>query len=675
VPSGPHGVQPSLTLTYSSGGPNGVISEDHSHYERSQGSWTGFGWELSLGYVLMTAFGAGNQRCYLVLNNRSDDLIHTTSDSDGDDYVTQNNAFLWVKNVKFTDSANTDWNYFLVRATDGTEYRFGYESASFANGQYYGATGSRQDGYWLQGINNNTQYNVGWMPVRYNLDQITDTHGNTITVKYASHQGTRQVAGLANANNPVLYDRWVYPSEIDYCSTDAGGPQRKIVFNLGSRTDLPANVDYDQDSLLDSIDAYVAGALVRKYVFAYTYESYSASYPHDNKAQDLILTSLTECDGSATAGAVGGTLSGKALPSTSFQYAISNGWVGDQSYAQFCPIPLLTQVSNGHGGVVQYGYTTTQTTPTGPYTPQGSYTTRYRDNGGVSSAQSQWWAVQTKTVLDGQGNSDLTTYQHGVGSQDGPFAGWSNKLANTQSFTATYPEWRGFNLTAAIDPLDGSQQHKVTEHRFYRGGFSWSGSWTVARSDGATFGDTECLKGLTYETRSFDDQGVWNTFSDGAVPTGKDWTSWTYDPPTAYKPGGLPPGDQEDWSVYVVYQSSTQITRGSSYLYRSFKYDPVSQNGKQYGNLTHIYEYDRTTTAWARLTRRWYYPGDSTGNFNPSSGSPTDQYVVDRVGAENVYAFDPSDPTSDGILVRSTLSLCLILLIGPLRWSGVAHLR
>jgi hypothetical protein len=225
VPPGPHGFEPKLELTYSSGGPNGVISEEYTTYENSQGSWVGFGWELNLGYVMVTAWvnPPSNQqatRGYLVLNNKSYDLIYdTTTSAPVLSWYAQTNEFDWIREIRAYDPNNPSIyrDYFLVRTKDGIEYRFGYEAGYLGGTNFYdsGSDNSRMD----------AAGGAGWTPVRWNLDQITDTFGNQIAITYTSQSNQQQWGyGLAT------FDKWCYPKEIHYNLKDAGTYRRKIAF-------------------------------------------------------------------------------------------------------------------------------------------------------------------------------------------------------------------------------------------------------------------------------------------------------------------------------------------------------------------------------------------------------------------------------------------------------------
>jgi hypothetical protein len=573
VPPGPHGFQPKLTLSYSSGGPNSAVCDDPTVYQHQQASWVGRGWDLSLGCVLMTNFGTAWQRLFLTLNGRAYDLIEDIPAQvyvDGDHiatiYRSQVEEFLWICRVVTTVNG-VPYDYFLVRTKDGTEYRFGYESKDFTSPNFYHAGGSREDSFWV----NSKDGSINWNPVRWYLDPITDTVGNVITISYDADEAV---------NGSTTWDRWVYPSQILYNSADAGGPQRAITFNLGPstpgdpnptyRSDLPVgNNDY-MNYYLDSIDETVAGQLVRKYVF--TYETYTYAQEMNGRPSDLLLTAVTECDGTATPGRSGGTPSGNCLPPTTFTYTVLNGWATGDPNGWVWPMALLSGADNGSGGTVAYSYTTDQ----------------FGLNGGPSTDLIQYQAVSSKVVQDGQGNQYWTTYYYGADSLDSGYVpGWTRKFQDT-NVPYIYPEWRGFNLVAAWEQ-DNPQNNPstdgpLTEYRFFRGLSGNTNNYNpqtykVTLGDGTTQVDSEGLKGKGYAVQHFASKADWNTFNQNVnPPVGSEWTHWLDPTVTDYTPSGLSNQQPEeaiyeDWNVYVTGRDTVQTNRGARYHFQKYFYD------------------------------------------------------------------------------------------------------
>ena len=607
LPPGTNGLTPKLALSFSSAGSNGIISESHGSYEKAQGSWVGMGWSLDVGHIELTDADNSKVRGGLVLNGRSRQLIHTSNDQ----FKTQQESFLKIDKV---DGGATHGDYFAVKSKDGTQFRFGYETANpdySDSSNFYRQSGSRQDGYSESSSDSCSRGGKTWKPLefRYNLDQIEDTSGNTVEITYQADEGTRTVSTNCT-DTTVHYDRAVYPNEIHYSLNDAGGYKRKVVFvtsdpTTNARDDVPANVRYYETRRLERVETYVADAagtwsLVRKYVFDYEYVTYAS----ESNKKFLLLKRVSEFD-----------RDGNALPSTSFDYTPQNGLTQYEGWTnhstQKCPIPLLTKVDNGYGGSVKYTYSAYD----------------WAGNGGSSSRRTRQWVVNAKTTSDGLGNSFVTTYNRSAPSPSGNYvAGFATKLTSS-----SYPVFRGFGIVEVVEPSG----HKH-EHRFFRGlddGDSVN-DVNVQSHDGLTnLLDEEQYKGTEFEV-------VFNKAADesGADPIERRWTELeTTANPSNHSPANLPASDKRDWHVYEVYLKKQETHRGSASSKTEFTYGT-------YGNLTNTKAYESASDAnWTRHTKREFHPLDDAT-----------AYIVGRVAQETLYSFDSEDSSSDGISQRNT---------------------
>ena len=401
LPPGTNGLTPKLALTYSSAGPNGIISENHSTYEKAQGSWVGVGWNLDLGHIELEE--APRPRGRIVLNGRSNELIVSRIDASGLLRLrTQVDNFVKINRLKVSTPEDL---YYVATTKDGTKYRYGHESRVDykQSSNFYNATGSRQDGYWESIYDSCGRGGYTWRsnPIRYNLDQIKDTSGNTVEITYRADEGARTVSNNC-ADRTVRYDRAVYPNEIHYSLNDSGGYKRKVIFvtsdpATNAREDIPSNVRYYETRRLERVETYVADSagvwsLVRKYVFEYEYVTYAS----EGNKKFLLLKKLTEYDGA-----------GNALPATTFDYAPQSGVTQYEGWAnhstQKCPIPLLTRVDNGYGGSVENSYAAFN----------------WAGNGGSSNRRTRQWVVSARTSRDGMGNSFVTRYNRAAPSPSG----------------------------------------------------------------------------------------------------------------------------------------------------------------------------------------------------------------------------------------------------------------
>ncbi len=607
LPPGVNGLTPMLALSYSSAGPNGVISERHSSYEKAQGSWVGMGWSLDVGHVELTDAENSKVRGSLVLNGRSRQLIHTSNDR----FKTQQESFLKIDRV---DGEPSRGHYFMVNSKDGTKFRFGYEAANPAytsSSNFHRQSGSRQDGYWESTSGYCSRGGKTWRPLefRFNLDQIEDTSGNKVEITYQADEGTKTKSSNC-ADTTVRFDRAVYPNEIHYSLNDAGGYKRKVVFvtsdpSTNAREDAPANVTYYETRRLERVETYVADSagtwsLVRKYVFDYDYVTYAS----EGNKKFLLLKKVTEFDGA-----------GNALPSTSFDYSPQSGvtqyegWINHST--QKCPIPLLTRVDNGYGGAVEYSYR--------------AYA--WAGNGGSSARRTRQWVVNTKTSHDGLGNSFVTSYNRSAPSPSGNHvAGFTTKLTSS-----SYPVFRGFGIVEVVEPTG----HK-REHRFFRGldDGDNSNKVKVQSYDGlTTLLDEEQYKGTEFEVIYKKAAG-----ESGTDPIERRWSKFeTKANPSNHRPSGLSSSDKRDWRVYEVYLKKQETHRGSASTKSEFAYGT-------YGNTTSIKEFESASDAnWTRHTKRVFHPLDGDAS-----------YIVDRVAQETLYRFDSANPTSDGISQRTT---------------------
>jgi YD repeat-containing protein len=217
VPPGRNGLTPQLALTYNSSGGNGFL---------------GVGWNLPIGYVMRSTKNGVDYNCIssttnpcfvFMLGGASSELIPRT-DWCSDCY----GAKIESGFIQFRFIGNTHW-----QAIDksGTKYLFGQTPAS------------RQD-------NPDATTQV----FKWALDEVTDTHSNSITYAYFKDQGE------------------IYIDKIDYQTNH-------IVFNRdNSRTDKPTlygpNFGVTTVYRLSGIDIYsnwsgTTGTLNRKYVLGY----------------------------------------------------------------------------------------------------------------------------------------------------------------------------------------------------------------------------------------------------------------------------------------------------------------------------------------------------------------------------------------------------------------------
>lgn len=224
VPPGTQGLQPSLSLLYSSQG------------AKSRPGILGSGWEFTRDYLIKnlngTVLDTSDDFYTLFLNGRSEKLVVNGTELKTEvEYGARIDAHL---------GANTSiGTYWVVTTKDGTQYRFGYTSDSEI---------------------------VSGVSTVWNLDQVTDTYGNTIG---------------------YFYDVDPYPEDINafYLSRIEYNRDKERVIRFGyegtvrpdRRRVIREGGFFEESRRLTSIEVFAKDALVRRYSFAYTNLSLSAT--------------------------------------------------------------------------------------------------------------------------------------------------------------------------------------------------------------------------------------------------------------------------------------------------------------------------------------------------------------------------------------------------------------
>lgn len=223
VPRGTNGLQPTLSISY-----------NNQNVKQSPGI-LGAGWSLTQNYIYRdvnsTVDNIADDKFKLILNDASYDLVYNASDGF---YHTKIESYLRVQNL--TGAPNLYGKYWLVTATDGTQYRFGYNNNSE--------------------LASNTGKNYA---LRWSLDQVEDTHNNHIYYSYLEDPNPED-------------NGTVYISQILYNNDQ----QRKIEFAYESSARPDLRIAYIQGNLLkesrrlSKVNVSVNGNLVREYRFEYT---------------------------------------------------------------------------------------------------------------------------------------------------------------------------------------------------------------------------------------------------------------------------------------------------------------------------------------------------------------------------------------------------------------------
>jgi RHS repeat-associated protein len=317
VPAGPGGLQPSLTLSYSSSTVDNVSS-------KSQASWVGMGWSLTTSYIERDGHGTNielDDSYQLNLNGMSVELM---PGSDGKYHASDENFYL----NQYDSTADT-WT---IWDKSGNQYTFAHQTKSQR----------------LVACTNNPNYSDQVLKTwRWSLTSVRNVFGKEMTYSYASE--TKPVRYLKcngdwNLSNP---ETWVYPSEILY----ANNRYRVVFVREQTRYDYedfwlnPAFLYMSfQQSLLSSIrieqDTSGTGTfetIIREYKFNYCQSQSCSIFPNlvwTAGGRTPTLLSVQEYG-------LGGVQGGQSLPAYTFTY-------GDGMH--------LTHAENGYGGNITFAY-------------------------------------------------------------------------------------------------------------------------------------------------------------------------------------------------------------------------------------------------------------------------------------------------------------------------------
>ncbi|MGW5052659.1 RHS repeat-associated core domain-containing protein [Actinokineospora sp. NPDC004072] len=547
VPPVPGGLQPELALSYSSSSVDGRTSATNN-----QPSWVGEGWELSAGFIERQYGGCADDTTGGTTPPKTGDLCWRSDNATasfggrGGMLVRDDATGVWrARNddgsviERFTGTGNGDDNgeRWLITTVDGTQYHFGSDPAAGstwtvpvygddAGEPCHAATfaASRCDQAW-----------------RWNLDKVVDRNGNTIRYTYAPETNSYG-ANLADAAVP--YTRGGTLARVDYGLREGiATPAARVVFTTADRCvpgsecveakpdnwpDVPwdgkcaAATCPDKHSAtfwstkrLASITTQVWNGTEHTPVDRWTLD-HSFPDPGDGEKAALWLRSVTHT------GLVGGAL---ALPPVTFEGTALPNRV-DSVEDGMAPLNRyrVTGIISESGGVtaITYGSQCRAGGPM-PTAPETNglrcFPVKWtRKNHQERTDHFHKYVVTTVIQTDriAANPSQVTNYEY----LDGAAWHW-----DTSEFTAeadkTWSEFRGFGRvrvrTGSAGDLSGPVT--MTETRYYRGMDgdrlpSGTRSASVVDTEGGSRTDSEWLRGLSFETATFEREGP----SDQADP-------------------------------------------------------------------------------------------------------------------------------------------------------------
>lgn len=242
VTPGTAGMEPKLSLTYSSQGGNELLGagwslQGMSIISRSTKTIAQDGIVKGIDFTSNDTYSLDGERIIPVLG------------VNGTEYRTEQNAFI---RIKTSGNQNGSPSYFTVQTQDGLELELGNTNDSRIEAQ-----GSNHILFWL-------------------VNKIRDTKGNYITFSYFEDNITGEY----------------YPTQISYTGNDLTGrlPYATVLFNYSNRQDTKigyiAGYQMKTSKLINSISSYYQSSLFRSYSFIYTNASQSKT---------SLLSSIKEC--------------------------------------------------------------------------------------------------------------------------------------------------------------------------------------------------------------------------------------------------------------------------------------------------------------------------------------------------------------------------------------------
>ena len=214
VPEGINDLKPVVAFYYNHHSTLGISSP------------VGSGWDINVPMIIRdinaTRSNTGDDIYKISLNGVNDELVYVASEGR---YHTKHESYLWIK--KISGGANEKGDYWVIKAKDGTLYRFGY----FAHSEL---------------VSNLEPFVVAWY-----LDEVQDTHLNIVKYTYTENpSGNEGISYLTS----IKYNQ-------NYTSIDFN--YQFGLLNIGAYYQNGLRVK--TNGLLKSVSINQNGHLVRRY--------------------------------------------------------------------------------------------------------------------------------------------------------------------------------------------------------------------------------------------------------------------------------------------------------------------------------------------------------------------------------------------------------------------------
>ena len=345
VPAGRGGLTPNIDISYSSSLLNGLIFND-GHDPGALGT----GWRLNhieINRSLVTV--NEHQGLYtlhhgdafsLVLDGQNYQLERASAIGNITRYIAVNGPSLKVEFITQDPAASPELNahgqYWLVTTGNGTVYRLGYlEDAE--TGQHVNqaallhVTGVQPSGY-----------QTNYSPLRWNIDTITDVHGNQIQFDYDSWTPEMEIHGQL-PNQLLVTTNNARTEAIRYnFSAVAPNPMTRLSTNHASEIQFELTHDKRVDAIrIFHLDLATPNRMIDFDLAASFNDNHPCGQGHRG-SKSYLVTAIREV----------GRGGNQALPATSFGYETFKHSNHNSCYRY----QHLTTIENGYGGVVNYDY-------------------------------------------------------------------------------------------------------------------------------------------------------------------------------------------------------------------------------------------------------------------------------------------------------------------------------
>jgi RHS repeat-associated protein len=538
VPTVTGGAVPQISLGYSSAAVDGRTSATNN-----QPSWIGQGFDFWPGFVERRFKGCADDGgdsgdlCWpsavgnatMSLNGRSSELVR---DDKTGTWRLKNDDGSRVERLAGAGNGDNDGEHWRITTTDGMQYYFGLNRMTgWSSGKpetnsawTVPVSGNNAGEQCHQSDFNSSFCDQGW---RFNLDQVVDLHGNTVTYYYqkeANRYGRNKGAQGASYTRSGWLDRIEYGRRLgEEYTTEA---QAKVLVEVKDRCidgTACAPQDYPDTPLESSCDSGNCPKSVsptfwtKKRLSSITTQvrkgqqfapvdswKLRQSYPKpwDDTQPGLWLAGITHT------GHVGGEV---ALPELTFDGVQLPNRVGSSTHSPPMVWLRMKAIHNEYGGGLTVNYADPDCGPNDVPSALDSNTRRcypsYWKPDFYPDVVLDWWhkyVVKEVTEFDRAGAStgSTTEYKY-LGS---PAWHHTDEDGLSSNEHKTWSEWRGYSRVESIKGRGDDGPKSSTESLYFRGmdgdkkADGGTRSVKVVDSDGVEVTDHERLQGISRET-------------------------------------------------------------------------------------------------------------------------------------------------------------------------------